>query len=289
MESRDKVSIIIPTYNRAGIVEDAIQSALDQTYKKIEVIVVDDGSTDETADIIEKYDGKVKHFSILHAGVSAARNVGIKRAEGEWLAFLDSDDYWLEKKLEKQMKYTLDKGYLISQTGEKWYRDGNWVMKRDKHKKYSGWIFSHCLSRCVVTPSAAVINKSVFENVGYFDESLPACEDYDMWLRIACKYRIGLLEEELVVKRGGHEDQLSKKYWGLDRFRVKALEKILEEDITEEQQKMVLKEIVKKLKILEKGRRKRSDLPNIYRPKLKSYINKLKEAYGLQKTENLRL
>ncbi|MCF7885551.1 MAG: glycosyltransferase, partial [Candidatus Marinimicrobia bacterium] len=234
MRLKRKASVIIPTYNRAEKLERAIESVLAQTYSNVELIVIDDGSTDNTSEILNKYDSQLKHFSILHSGVSAARNIGIKKATGEWIAFLDSDDYWLSEKLEKQLEFMVEKDYLVSQTGEKWYRDGNWVMKGDRHQKHNGWIFQHCLPLCIVTPSAAVFDKQVFADVGYFDESFPACEDYDMWLRVALKYPIGFLDEKLVVKVGGHEDQLSKKYWGLDRFRVKALEKILTKDLEEE-------------------------------------------------------
>ncbi|MCF7740530.1 MAG: glycosyltransferase [Candidatus Marinimicrobia bacterium] len=289
MKLKRKVSVIIPTYNRAEMLERAIRSVLAQTYQNTEIIVIDDGSTDNTAEILNKYDSEIRHFSMLHGGVSAARNMGIKKAKGEWLAFLDSDDYWLEEKLEKQLKFMVEKDYLISQTGEKWYRDGNWVMKGDRHQKHNGWIFKYCLPLCVVTPSAVVIDKKVIEDVGFFDESLPACEDYDMWLRVARKYPVGLLEDKLVVKVGGHTDQLSKKYWGLDRFRVKALEKILTKELDPEQEKMVLQEIVKKLKVLEQGRRKRPDLPNIYQDKLHQYMNTLEEYYGIKEGETIQM
>lgn len=284
-----KVSVIIPTHNRAERLEKAIQSVLAQTYSNVELIVIDDGSTDNTSEILEKYDPQIKHYSILHSGVSAARNIGIKKASGEWLAFLDSDDYWLEEKLEKQLKFMVEKDYLVSQTGEKWLRDGNWVMKGERHRKHNGWIFKYCLPLCVVTPSAVIMDRKVIDDVGYFDESLPACEDYDMWLRVALKYPVGLLKDKLVVKVGGHQDQLSKKYWGLDRFRVKALEKILEEGLDQEQEKMVLKEIVKKLKVLEQGRSKRPELPNIYKTKLEKYISRLEECYGIQEIETIQL
>jgi len=289
MSVKRKVSVIIPTYNRAQMLERALQSVLSQTYDNVEIIVIDDGSTDNTSEILDKYDSSIKHYSILHKGVSAARNMGIKKAKGPWIAFLDSDDYWLEGKLERQLKYMVEKDYLVAQTGEKWKRSGNWVMKGERHEKPEGWIFEQCLPLCVVTPSAVVVDKTVFNEVGTFDESLPACEDYDMWLRMALKYRVGLLDDKLVVKVGGHKDQLSKKYWGLDRFRVKALEKILQADLSKKQEKKVLKEIVRKLKILEQGRRKRPELPNIYKPKLNNYIGKLRSLYGIQEVETIQM
>ncbi len=278
MDDPTKISVIIPTYNREVTLERAIKSVLDQTYKNFELIVIDDGSTDNTSQIIDKYSGKIRYFSKLHAGVSSARNLGLEKSEGTWVSFLDSDDYWLPGKLERQIEYlTNHPGMMILQTEEQWIRNGVPVNPMKKHKKRSGWIFRYCLPLCIVSSSAVLIHQKVFNDVGVFDESFPVCEDYDLWLRIATKYQIGLIPEKLIVKTGGHADQLSRKYWGMDRFRVRALEKVLNEDLTIEHRKLVLEQIVKKLTILSKGREKHKGLPNIYENKLKDYKKKLYE------------
>ncbi len=278
MDDPTKISVIIPTYNREVTLERAIKSVLAQTHRNFELIVIDDGSTDNTSLIIDKYNRKIRYFSKLHAGVSSARNLGLEKSEGTWVSFLDSDDYWLPGKLERQMEYlTNHPGMMIVQTEEQWIRNGVPVNPMKKHKKHSGWIFRYCLPLCIVSPSAVLIHQKVFNDVGVFDESFPVCEDYDLWLRIAIKYQIGLIPEKLIVKTGGHADQLSRKYWGIDRFRVRALEKVLGEDLTIGQRKLVLEEIVKKLEILSKGREKHNGLPNIYENKLNSYQKRLYE------------
>ncbi len=278
MDDPTKISVIIPTYNREVTLERAIKSVLAQTHRNFELIVIDDGSTDNTSLIIDRYSGKIRYFSKLHAGVSSARNFGLEKSEGTWVAFLDSDDYWLSKKLERQLEYlTNHPGMMIVQTEEQWIRNGVPVNPMKKHKKYSGWIFRYCLPLCIVSPSAVLIHQKVFNDVGVFDESFPVCEDYDLWLRIAIRYQIGLIPEKLIIKTGGHTDQLSREYWGMDRFRVRALEKVLGKDLTIGQRKLVLEEIVKKLTILSKGREKHNGLPNIYENKLNDYQKRLYE------------
>ena len=282
MDDPGRISVIIPTYNRGEVLERAIKSVLAQTYKNYELIVVDDGSTDNTHSILRKYKDKIRFYSKLHGGVSSSRNFGLEKAEGTWVAFLDSDDYWLPEKLERQMEF-LQKNpdILVVQTDEKWIRNGVPVNPMKKHRKYSGWIFEQCLPLCIVSPSAVMIHQLVFNDVGVFDEDLPVCEDYDLWLRISLKYQIALLPEKLIVKTGGHSDQLSRQYWGMDRYRVVSMEKILKKGLTPEQQEMVLKEIVRKLTVLETGRRKRRGLPNIFTGKLMEYRSRLEK---LQKT-----
>ncbi len=273
------VSVIIPTYNREHVLERAIQSVLNQTYKNYELIIIDDGSTDDTSKILDKYDKDIRHYSMLHSGVSAARNFGIKKAYGDWIALLDSDDYWLPEKLEKQVKFvSRHPQFKVAQTDEKWIRKGKFVNPMKKHQKHSGWIFEKCLPLCIVSPSAVMIHKEIFDAVGLFDENLPVCEDYDLWLRISRNYQIGLLPEKLIVKTGGHDDQLSRQYWGMDRFRVDALERLLEKELKPWQRELVIREIVKKLEILYIGREKRSNLPNVFEPKLRQYQRMLYES-----------
>lgn len=276
MDDPGRVSVIIPTYNRAEMLERAIKSVLKQTYRNFELIVVDDGSTDDTSNLLNRYRTKLRSYSKLHSGVSSARNFGLEKGEGAWVAFLDSDDYWLPEKLTRQMQYIGEHpGSMIHQTAEEWVRNGEVLNPTKKHRKYRGDIFLRCLPLCIVSPSAVIIHQKVFNDVGVFDEELPVCEDYDLWLRVALKYKIGLLPEKLIVKTGGHQDQLSRKYWGMDRYRIYALEKILKENLTQEQRLAVIREIIRKLTILETGRRKRPQLPNIFLEKLNAYRRQL--------------
>ncbi len=222
------ISVIIPTYNRGWIIKEAIDSVLTQNYPDFELIVVDDGSTDDTQNILAEYKSRIRILQQDNKGVSAARNYGIDKARGDYLAFLDSDDIWLQNKITTQVNFfKQDPESLICQTQEIWIRNGKRVNPKKYHKKYSGMIFEKTLPRCLVSPSAVMIKKSLIEEVGCFDETLPACEDYDLWLRISCRYPIHLIPKALIIKRGGHMDQLSAKP-GLDKYRIIALRKILE-------------------------------------------------------------
>lgn len=224
------VSVIIPTHNRARQVVTAVESVLAQSEPVAEVIVVDDGSGDATEAVLAAYGDKIRLLRQENRGVSSARNLGIGAAEGEWLALLDSDDYWLPEKLVRQLAFHADNPeMLISQTDEQWVRHGRPVNKaRRFQQKAQGWIFEPSLAMCHVSPSAVLIHRSVFDAVGFFDEGLPACEDYDLWLRVARRYPVGLVDAPLIVKNGGHDDQLSRRYWGMDRFRITAMEKHLD-------------------------------------------------------------
>ncbi len=226
-----RVSVIIPVFNRPLMVRDAIDSVLSQTFNNFELILVDDGSQEETKNILRQYQGsypqKIKIIFCKHSGVSASRNVGIKHSVGEFIAFLDSDDLWISSKLEKQLQFMEQNRVDICQTEEKWVRNGKQVNPMKKHAKRSGKIFFDCLPLCIVSPSAVMIRREVFDKVGMFDEKLLACEDYDLWLRISLFYSIYTMTDKLIIKKGGHVDQLSTKYWGMDRFRIYAMVKLL--------------------------------------------------------------
>jgi glycosyltransferase involved in cell wall biosynthesis len=225
-----RVSIIIPTYNRAAWVMEAVASVLAQTYRDFELFVVDDGSTDGTLAALASLGGEIKVLRRQASrGVSAARNLGARAATGGWLAFLDSDDLWLPDKLARQVEYLkANPDLVICQTGETWIRNGVRVNPPEACRKVAGDIFLPSLARCLVSPSAVMLHRRLFEEMGGFDEELPAAEDYDLWLRIAWRYPVGLISEPLMIKRGGHADQLSRQ-WGLDRFRIRALMKLLNE------------------------------------------------------------
>jgi glycosyltransferase involved in cell wall biosynthesis len=222
------VSVIIPTLNRRALVCEAVASVLAQRDASAEVIVVDDGSTDDTQGALRVFGGRIRCVRQATRGVSAARNRGVRLATGRWLAFLDSDDLWVPEKLARQLAYHARNPALrASQTGEIWVRNGVRVNPCRHHQKPDGDIFAPSLARCVVSPSAVMLHRDLFAALGGFDEGLVACEDYDLWLRLSLCEPVGLLDEPLVIKRGGHADQLSRRHWGMDRFRVAALSKLL--------------------------------------------------------------
>jgi glycosyltransferase involved in cell wall biosynthesis len=253
------ISIIIPTYNRASFLLEAVDSVFKQTCSEFELIVIDDGSTDGTAQAIKKHQDHLIYRNQTNQGVSAARNQGLREARGKWVAFLDSDDLWLPKKLESQLHFFSQKPEAaICQTEEIWIRNGRRVNPQKKHQKYSGDIFAPSLKLCLVSPSAVMIQRDLFDRVGYFDEALPACEDYDLWLRISSQFPIYLIENPLVVKRGGHPDQLSRTTPALDRFRIQALVKLLSSrQLTSRQETLAFKELETKCRIYGQGCLKR--------------------------------
>jgi glycosyltransferase involved in cell wall biosynthesis len=221
------VSVIIPTYNRADLVRQAVASVKAQTFRDFEIVVVDDGGTAGACGVLSAG----PELRVLRhpgrRGVAAARNLGVAAARGQWLAFLDSDDLWLPDKLARQI--LLLEGQpelLICQTEETWVRQGVRVNKPAAHRKVTGQIFLPSLARCMISPSAVMLHRRLLQDHGGFDETLPAAEDYDLWLRLTWRYEVGLVDEPLVIKRGGHPDQLSRQ-WGMDRFRIRALVKLL--------------------------------------------------------------
>jgi glycosyltransferase involved in cell wall biosynthesis len=221
------VSVIIPTYNRALLLPRAVASVCAQTFTDFECIVVDDGSTDETSAFLGNADlpDAVRHIRFPgNRGVAAARNAGVAAATGLWLAFLDSDDEWNRAKLSLQMEWhALNPEFRISQTKEIWIRGGVRVNPPATHEKVGGFIFEQCLHRCMITPSSVVIRESLFREAGGFNESFPACEDYDLWLRITSTCPVGLVDKYLLTRYGGHDDQLSATVPGLDRFRIQSI------------------------------------------------------------------
>lgn len=256
------ISVVIPTFDRASVLPRALDSVVRQTRSPAEVIVVDDGSTDDTAELVERRFPSVRLLRQVNRGVSAARNRGIEASESEWIALLDSDDEWWPRKLERQMSALKERPELrVCHTDEIWIRHGRRVNQRRIHAKHGGWIFEHCLPRCAMSPSSIVIHRSVFDEVGMFDEELPACEDYDLWLRICSRYPVLCVDEPLVVKHGGHEDQLSRQVWGLDRFRIRALEKVIDSGhLSEADWQASVAMLLEKTEIYLEGARRRGRL-----------------------------
>ena len=270
------ISVIIPTYNRGWIIKEAIDSVLAQEYINYELIVVDDGSIDDTHDILNSYQ---KNFLVLrqnNKGVSAARNRGLAAASGRFIAFLDSDDFWIPQKLSRQVDFFhSNPDALICQTEEIWIRNNVRVNPKKRHKKPSGMIFEPSLSLCLVSPSAVMIKKNLFEEVGLFDETLPACEDYDLWLRVSCRHPVHLIDTPLIIKRGGHDDQLSASP-GLDKFRIKAIKKVIESGLLSAAQYQTAVETLKeKCDIYASGCRKRGRMDEA------AYYEALAKRYNL--------
>lgn len=256
-----KVSVVLPTYNRGWILSEAVNSVLGQDYANFELIVVDDGSTDNTQQILSRYGDRITTVHQSNQGVSAARNTGIRKAEGELIAFLDSDDFWFNTKLSRQVAFFKRQADMrICQTDEIWIRNGVRVNPKKKHRKQAGMIFEHCLPLCLISPSAVMIRKPLFDEIGLFDEQLPACEDYDLWLRIACRYPVGLIDEPLIVKRGGHGDQLSRVP-ELDKYRIAALTKVIDSGVLDPAQfASAVRMLKQKCTIYANGCRKRGRL-----------------------------
>ena len=254
-----KVSVIVPTYNRADRLEETLRSIISQTYKDFELIVVDDGSTDNTSKVMQSFPGAQYLAMEKNSGVSKARNLGLACAKGQFICFLDSDDLWDEKKLQIQVNWMENNtDSQVCYTDEIWIRNGVRVNPMNRHRKYTGDIFRHCLALCIVSPSSVMLRAELFDEIGNFDESLPVCEDYDLWLRIAAKYEFHFIEAPLIIKQGGHADQLSRKYWGMDRFRVAALKKLLDQNsLDNERLQLTRSALVKKCSVLIQGFAKR--------------------------------
>ena len=223
-----RISVVIPSYNRRHTLERALQSVFDQTSPVDEVILVDDGSTDGSSEMVSRKFPGVIVLKQPNLGVSAARNHGIGRAGCEWIALLDSDDSWQPQKIDQiRQAHKMQPDFVLYHSDEIWIRRGVRVNPMNKHRKHDGWIFEQCLPLCSISPSAAVIHKSTLESLGGFDENLPACEDYDLWLRLCHRFPVHHVAQALVTRYAGHDDQLSQQYPLMDRFRIRALHRLL--------------------------------------------------------------
>lgn len=250
------ISVIIPTYNRSSYLPRAITSVLNQSCTDFELFIIDDGSTDGSASLPALKDKRVSYHHLpYNCGVSYARNFGVRLSTAPFIAFLDSDDEWLPHKLRLQMQWLkLNSSYRIMQSSEIWIRNGVRVNPPATHKKQGGDIFLSSLERCMITPSSVILERSLFNECGPFNETLPACEDYDLWLRIAARYPVGLLDEGLLRRFGGHPDQLSATMFSLDRFRIRSLLDLLHREIlTSEQTAQAKAMLIKRATILARG------------------------------------
>ena len=261
MNNIGNISVVIPTFNRRQTIGRSIDSILNQTLFPSEIIVVDDGSTDGTSDYIQSNFPSIRLLQQSNKGVSSARNMGIRSSNSDWVALLDSDDEWFPKKLEKQVM-TLSQNLDIKfcHTEEIWIRNGVRVNQMKKHQKYGGHIFNKCLDMCRISPSSVLFHRSILDDVGYFDKDQKVCEDYDLWLRITAKYPVLYIDESLIKKYGGHEDQLSKVKDGIESHRIKVLEKLIMQKFTSVQKNAMLKMLIEKLTIFSIGAQKRGKI-----------------------------
>ncbi len=236
---------------------------------------MDDGSDDNTQDICKDFPDIIYIYQ-NNQGVSAARNTGIQHATHEWIAFLDSDDTWKEEKLSIQKKFHRNNpACLVSYTDEVWIKNNQEIKIPKKFHKIGKNAFLENIEYCNIAPSSVMMHQVVFDKVGMFDTSLEICEDYDLWLRIALQYDFTLINQKLIHKYAGHQDQLSFTYWGMDRWRVKALEKHSNTQYQEE----VLKTLIKKYTLLKKGAMKYDKIASI-----NEYEQKLHTIKGLLET-----
>jgi glycosyltransferase involved in cell wall biosynthesis len=251
-----QIDVIIPTYNRASVILNAIDSVLNQTYQDFTLYIIDDGSTDETQSVLQKLANHPKICLIKqdNLGVSSARNKGIKSSHSDWIALLDSDDTWLPEKLETQVKYLkIHKNCRFVHTEELWIRNGIRVNPKIKHQKSSENLFIRSLDFCLISPSTALIRRDLLKEHAYFNESFTVCEDYDLWLKILCREEIGFIQKPLTLKHGGHADQLSTQFVAMDYWRIKSLVNLYAYDLSDEKKIEIKKVIQKKSELLLKG------------------------------------
>ena len=275
------ISVVIPTYNRIELLKRSIDSVINQTIKPSEIIIVDDGSNDGTEAMVKKKYDSLKLIKQKNKGASAARNSGIKASSGEWICFLDSDDEWKNDKLEKQITAVANNSdYKFFHSNEIWIKNGKRINQKKKHKKYGGDIFKKCLDMCRISPSSVLIDKNIFEEIGFFNENLVVCEDYELWLRICDKYEVFFIDEPLIIKHGGHQDQLSYSIDSIEYHRIKALEYLLSTSLSKENRDYTIQMLISKISIYLNGLIKRGKKHEIavYEEKIK-FWNKFSIEY----------
>ena len=235
--SKPLVSIIIPTYNRADIISAAVSSALQQTYANKEVIIVDDGSTDDTCQRLSAFDGRIHLVRQANAGPSAARNAGVKASQGSILTFLDSDDLWLDSKIAKQVKMLqsvdetvpccLCNALILRNSGKKVTSFDLAPIRARIEKGLWLNVTSILSTRCVLFTQAAAVRRSAFEKIGGFDESLRIMEDHDMALRLSLEGPWTFLREPLVIYHYGLKGGLAEEARHDDLQICKSIERIV--------------------------------------------------------------
>lgn len=259
-----QIDVIIPTYNRAEVLQRAIHSVLNQSYKNFHLYVVDDGSTDDTQKILEPF----KTITVLtqkNSGVSAARNYGVQHSKSPWISFLDSDDEWLPHKLQAQVDYlTAHPEFRFVHSNEIWIRNGVRVNPKNKFRKDGPDLLHRSMDFCVISPSTTLMRRDLFLEHGGFNEDFVVCEDFDLWLKVLTSEDVGFVPDDLIRKYGGHEDQLSTKYVAMDDWRIKSLINLMQAPRTSSLHKEMIREILKrKAEILIKGHEKHGQLEKV--------------------------
>ena len=280
MDSKHFFSVIIPTYNRRNFLKIAVESVLAQTFENFELIIVDDGSTDDTSRIAKDYqDKRIVFLRQKNKGPSSARNLGIKTAKGKFISFLDSDDRYRRQKLETAYEYiTQNPDYKIFHTEELWYRNSQYLAQKKEHKKPEGYVFNYALKTCCISLSTCCVHKDVFKNIGFFDEIFPVCEDYEFWLRATLTYPVKLIPLYLTIKEGGHAGQQSQEK-GLDKYRFLAIYKLIKNNqLSCCQLKHALCNLKEKANIYVQGAQKRKKAKEIKEIEMK--LMEIKKTYG---------
>ncbi len=286
---------VITACRRENLLRRALLSVVSQTLPASQILITDDGGSAKRIGALTERFWKENHQQTARLpapvvlandghGISAARNTAIRLADFEWIAFLDDDDEWLpDKNFSQARALTMptehgaiksikniknDTGqstgkhtYRLCHTNEAWLRNGSPLNQLAKHRKSGGQIYERCLSMCRVSPSSVFLHRTLFKDYGLFDEKLPVCEDYDMWLRICAYEEVLYLPAPLVIKHGGHANQLSRKYWGIDRFRMRALAKMMQDRrLPADKRNATRQMLIEKIGILANGAQKRGKL-----------------------------
>ena len=196
-----RVSVVIPAYKSKRFIGEAVDSVLRQTVVDYEVIVVDDGCPEGTGRFVaETYGDRVTVIEQENGGPAVARNTGIQRSTGEWVAFLDSDDHWQPQKLEVQLETARENPEYGLISSSYYKLEGGRHFERKRHGR-SGWVFTDVFMANYIRTSTVMIRSDCFESVGLFDTNLPLTQDYDMWLRMSRRYQVGYINEALATYR----------------------------------------------------------------------------------------
>jgi len=221
-----KVSVIIPAYNAADFIGETVDSALGQTHRDLEVIVVNDGSTDDTVERLRPYGDRIQILELTNGGVARARNAGVTRAAGSWIAFLDADDLWAPDKIERQLAHS-DAPLRYTNRLNIGARGDLPELQSLVTPMYDGDLFETLmLEGNFITTSSVMLRRELFEQMNGYFTGLNGTEDWDLWLRIAERHRIGLLAEPLISYRF-HPGGLSRNYIKMGRERHQVIARAL--------------------------------------------------------------
>ena len=242
-----KVSVVIPAFNCAAFLPETLESVFAQTYSDLEVIVVDDGSTDKTPSVIAPYSDRILYIRQQNKGLPAARNAGIRVARGELIALLDADDSWLAEKLAKQLPRFSDRevGIVYSDFSVKYF-DGrfqpSYLVNRPLASE--GHILENYIQSRFLFPSTMVFRRECLEEYGNFDEEMLACEDIELFARICSRWKVALVNEPLVIRYEGSHNITSNQN-KINRYTILALQKVLSKEpgLPDSTRKVIFKEL----------------------------------------------